>query len=84
MPSIRRPWPVHRRDTDKVQQNAAAGDEKIDGDRSSRESPSNLDEQAATAEKELKFFSTMHRWDPNLEGMRRKFSLCCTYTNASM
>lgn len=75
MPKFRRPWPVTRRDTDGVQANTAAiGDEKPPAQQTARADTSSSEDQlpqgtVEQAEKDLKAFSTLHRWDPNLERM---------------
>ncbi|KAL9070772.1 MAG: hypothetical protein Q9157_005697 [Trypethelium eluteriae] len=70
MPSIRRPWPVSRRDTDAVQGNSSSSPESIEmtsDDKTGATTTANPVE----AEKDLKKFKKLHQWDFNLESSKR-------------
>ena len=71
MPSIRRPWPVSRRDTDGLQANSSSSPESIEmtGD---VKTGATATTNPVEAEKDLQTFKKLHQWDFNLESSKRE------------
>lgn len=67
MPSLRKPWPVSRRDTDGITLNTIEGKEAA-----ATATPAEVDDhaKAAAAEKDLQTFSDLHRYYITVTGNR--------------